>query len=47
MRDKLATVAAVCVPLAFIGGFSQGGLGMAIVSAIFWAVVFLVVRPKN
>jgi hypothetical protein len=47
MRDKLATVAAVCVPLAFIGGFSQGGLGMAIVSAIFWAVVFLIVRPKN
>jgi hypothetical protein len=35
MRDKFATVAAVFVPLAFIG------------SAVFWAVVFLLVRPKH
>lgn len=47
MRDKFAMVAAVFVPLSFIGGFSQGGVGMAIGSAIFWAVVFLLVRPKR
>jgi hypothetical protein len=47
MRNKFATVAAVFVPLAFIGGLSQGGVGLAIGSAGFWAVVFLVVRFKN
>lgn len=47
MRDKFAMVAAVFVPLAFIGGFSQGGVGLAIASAIFWAVIFLLVRPKR
>ena len=47
MRNKFATVAAIFVPLAFIGGLSQGGIGFALGSAIFWAVVFLLVRPKN
>ena len=47
MRDKFATVSAIFVPLAFIGGFSQGGVVLGIGSAIFWAVVFLLVRPKN
>jgi hypothetical protein len=47
MRDKFATVAAVFVPLAFIGGLSQGAIGLAIGSAVFWAVVFLLVRPKR
>lgn len=46
MRDKFATVAAVFVPLGFIGGLMQGSIGIAIGSAIFWAVVFLLVRPK-
>jgi hypothetical protein len=46
MRNKLATVAAIFVPLAFVGGLSQGGIGLALGSAIFWAVIFLVVRPK-
>lgn len=46
MRDKFATVAAVFVPLGFIGGLTQGSFGIAIGSAIFWAVVFLLVRPK-
>jgi hypothetical protein len=46
MRNKFATVAAIFVPLAFVGGLSQGGIGLALGSAIFWAVVFLVVRPK-
>lgn len=46
MRDKFATVAAVFVPLGFIGGLTQDSIGIAIASAIFWGVVFLVVRPK-
>lgn len=46
MRSKFATVAAVFVPLGFIGGLTQGSIGVAIGSAVFWAVVFLVVRPK-
>ena len=46
MRSKFATVAAVFVPLGFIGGLTQGGIGVAIGSAIFWAVVFILVRPK-
>ena len=46
MRDKFATVAAVFVPLGFIGGLSEGSLGIAIGSAIFWGIVFLIVRPK-
>lgn len=47
MRDKFATVAAVFVPLGFIGGLTQGSIGIAIGSAIFWAAIFLVVRPKD
>jgi hypothetical protein len=46
MRDKLATVAAVFVPLGFLGGLSQGSIGLAIGSAITWAIIFLIVRPK-
>ena len=46
MRDKFATVAAVFVPLAFLGGIFQGSIGSAIGSAITWAIIFLIVRPK-
>ena len=47
MRDKLAMVAAVFIPLGFIGGLTEGSFGIAIGSAIFWAVVFQIVRPKH
>jgi hypothetical protein len=47
MRDKLAMVAAVFVPLGFIGGLTEGSFGIAIGSAIFWIVVFQIVRPKH
>lgn len=47
MRDKFATVSAVFVPLGFIGGMSQGSIWLGVASAIFWAVVFLVVRPER
>ena len=46
MRDKFATVAAVFVPLGFMGGLSQGSIGLAVGSAIMWAIIFLIVRPK-
>jgi hypothetical protein len=46
MRDKFATVAAIFVPLGFIGGITQGSIAIAIGSAIFWAIIFLIVRPK-
>lgn len=46
MRDKFATVAAVFVPLGFIGGLMQGSVGLAITSAFVWFVIFLIVRPK-
>lgn len=46
MRSKFAIVAAVFVPLGFIGGLTQGSIGLAIGSAIIWAIIFLIVRPK-
>ena len=46
MRSKFATVAAVFVPLGFIGGLSQGSVWIAIGSAVFWAIVFVVIKPK-
>jgi hypothetical protein len=46
MRDKFATVAAVFIPLGFLGGISQGSIGIAFGSAITWAIIFLIVRPK-
>ena len=46
MRDKLANVAALFVPLAFIGGITSGGFWAGIGSAIFWFIVFMVIRPK-
>lgn len=47
MRDKFATVAAIFVPLGFIGGITQGSIAIAIGSAIFWAIIFLIIRPKH
>ena len=46
MRDKLANLTAVFVPLGFIGGYSQGGIGLGIAAAVFWGIVFLFVKPK-
>ena len=47
MQSKLAMVAAVFIPLGFLGGVLQGSIGIAIGSAIFWAVVFFLIKPKN
>ena len=47
MQSKFAMVAAAFVPLGFLGGIFQGNIGVAIGSAIFWAVVFFLIRPKN
>ena len=46
MRNKFATVAAVFVPLGFLGGIFQGSIELAVGSAITWAIIFLFVRPK-
>ena len=46
MRNKFATVAAVFIPLGFLGGIFQGSIGLAIGSAVIWTVIFLIVRPK-
>lgn len=46
MRDKFATVAAIFVPLGFVGGILQGSIWVAIGSATLWAIIFLIVRPK-
>ena len=40
MNNKFATVAAVFVPLSFIGGISQGSVAVGIGGAIFWGIVF-------
>jgi hypothetical protein len=46
MRDKFARVAAVFIPLGFLGGIFQGSIGLAIGSAVTWTIIFLIVRPK-
>ena len=46
MRNNFATVAAIFVPLGFLGGIFQGNIFIAIGSALFWGVIFLLVRPK-
>lgn len=46
MRDKFARVAVVFIPLGFLGGISQGSIGLAIGSAVTWTVIFLIVRLK-
>ena len=46
MRNKLANIAAIFVPLGFIGGLTSSGIGAGILSAVFWGIVFLVIRPK-
>jgi len=47
MQSKWSIVAAAFIPLGFLGGILQGSIGVAIGSAIFWAVVYFFVRPKN
>ena len=47
MRDKFARVAAVFIPVGFLGGIFQGNIGLAIGSAVTWTVIFLIVRPKH
>lgn len=46
MRDKLANIAAIFIPLGFIGGLTSSGIGAGILSAIVWAVIFMIIRPK-
>ena len=47
MRDKLTTIAAWFIPLAFLGGLSQGGLISGIISATIWTIIYLLLRGKS
>ena len=47
MRNKMTNIAVAFVPLGFIGGIAQKSVSIAILSPIFWFVVFLIIRPKN
>ncbi len=47
IRSFLTYVAVAFVPLGFLGGLMDGSLQIAIGSAIFWFIVFLVIRPRN
>lgn len=47
MRQKFAAIAAVFVPIGFIGGLIQGSIGLGIGSAFIWLVIFLVVKHKS
>ena len=47
MSSSFTTMAAVFVPLGFIGGLLQGSIGIAIGSAIFWGVVYAFLKSKS
>ncbi len=47
IRNFLTNVAVAFVPLGFLGGLLDGNLAVAFGSAIFWFIVFLVIRPRN
>lgn len=47
MQNKFAIVAAAFIPLGFLGGIFQGSIEVAIGSAVFWAIVYFLVRPKS
>ena len=45
MRKNFANIAAFFIPLGFIGGLIQGSFWIALGSSIFWAFIFLIVKP--
>lgn len=47
IRNFLTNVAVAFVPLGFLGGLLDGNLTLAFASAIFWFIVFLVIRPRD
>jgi hypothetical protein len=47
IRNFLTNVSVAFVPLGFLGGLLDGNLALAFASAIFWFIVFLVIRPRN
>jgi hypothetical protein len=46
MRSKLASVAAVFIPLGFLGGLFEKNIGQAFGSAVTWAIIWQIIRPK-
>jgi hypothetical protein len=47
IRNFLTNVAVAFVPLGFLGGLLDGNLALAFASAIFWFIVFLIIRPRD
>lgn len=47
MRSLFTTIAAVFVPLGFIGGFLEGDIFLAIGSAVFWAIVYVLLKRST
>lgn len=47
MRSNLKLIAAAFIPLGFLGGLSQGSIGTAIGSALFWCAVFLFLKSRK
>ena len=47
IRNFLTNVAVAFVPLGFLGGLLDGSLQIAFGSAIFWFIVFLIIRPRD
>jgi len=40
----MKSIAAIFVPLGFIGGLTMGSIWIALGSALFWAVVYLAIK---
>jgi hypothetical protein len=40
----MKSIAAIFIPLGFIGGLTMGSIWIAFGSAVFWAVVYFVIK---
>jgi hypothetical protein len=40
----MKSVAAIFIPLGFIGGLTMGSIWIAFGSAVFWAIVYLAIK---
>ena len=47
MKSVFTKIAAVFVPLGFIGGLMDGDIGIAIGSAVFWGIVYVLLKRSS
>ena len=45
--DALKTISLAFIPLGFLGGIVQGNFAVAILSPIFWAMVYVWASRKS